>query len=94
MESEVHSSLHSNRHHHITFAKFNLKIHYPPPYELEAWHYQKANVDQIRQAISEFPWDNRFANISVNEQVHLLAQTYLITFPTKPLPVMIEIHHG
>ena len=48
MESGVHSSLHSNCHHHITFAKFNLKIHYPP-------HYQKANVDQIREAISEFP---------------------------------------
>ena len=52
MESGVHSSLHANYHHHITFAKFNLKIHYPPPYEREVWHYQKANVDQIRQAIS------------------------------------------
>ena len=75
MESGVHSSLHSNCHHHITFAKFNLKIHYPPPYEREVWHYQRANVDQIRQAISEFPWDNRFANISVNEQVQLFTQT-------------------
>ena len=75
MESGVHPSLHSNCHHHITFAKFNLKIHYPPPYEREVWHYQKANVDQITQAISEFPWDNRFANISVNEQVQLSTQT-------------------
>ena len=66
MESGVHSSLHANCHHHITFAKFSLKIHYPPPYEREVWYYQKANVDQIRQAISEFPWDNRFANINVN----------------------------
>ena len=45
MESEVHSSLYSNCHHHITFAKFNLKTHYPPPYEREVWHYQKANID-------------------------------------------------
>ena len=37
-----------------------------PPSEQEIWHYQKANVDQIRQAISEFPWDNRFANIYLN----------------------------
>ena len=66
MESGVHSSLHANCHHHITFAKFSLKIHYPPPYEREVWYYQKVNVDQIRQAISEFPWDNRFANINVN----------------------------
>ena len=35
MESGVHSWLHSNFHHHITFVKFNLKIHYPPPHERE-----------------------------------------------------------
>ena len=76
LESGVHSSFHSNFHHHITFAKFNLKIHYSPSYEREVWHYQKANVDQIRQAISEFPWDSRFANISVNEQAQLFTQTF------------------
>ena len=75
IESAVHSSFHSNCHHHITFGKFNLKMHYPPPYEQEVWHYQKANVDQIIQAISELPWDSRFANISVNEQVQLFTQT-------------------
>ena len=77
MESGVHSSLHANCHHHITFAKFSLKIHYPPPYEREVWYYQKVNVDQIRQAISEFPWDNRFANINENEQVQLFTQTII-----------------
>ena len=75
IESGVHSALHSNCHLHITFAKFNLKIHYPPPYEREMWHYQKTKVDQIREAISEFPWDNCFANIIVNEQVQLYTQT-------------------
>ena len=35
MESGVHSSLHPNCYHQITYAKFNLKIHYPPPYERE-----------------------------------------------------------
>ena len=75
MGSGVHSSLNENCHHHITFVKFNFKIHYSAPYEREVWHYQKAIVDQIRQAISEFPWDNRFANINVNEQVQLFTQT-------------------
>ena len=55
MESGVYSLLHSNCHHHITFAKFNVKIHYPLAYERKIWNYQKANVDQIRQVISEFP---------------------------------------
>ena len=40
MESGVHSSLHENCHHQITYAKFNLKIYYPPPYEREVRHYQ------------------------------------------------------
>ena len=76
MESGVHSSFHSNCHHHITFAKFNIKIHYPLPYEREVWHYQKANFDQIRQAISEFPWENL-----VNEQVQLFTQTFQNIIP-------------
>ena len=71
MESGVHSSLHENCHHQITYAKFNLKIYYPPPYEREVWHYQKANVENIRKAISEFPWERRFANSDVNEKVYL-----------------------
>ena len=55
MESGFPSLLHSSCHQHIKFTKFNLKIHYPPPYEQEVWHYQKTNVDHIRQAISMFP---------------------------------------
>ena len=32
IELGIHSYLHSNCHHHIVFAKFNLKFCYPPPY--------------------------------------------------------------
>ena len=97
MEFGVHSSLYSNCHNHINFAKFNLKVHYPPPYEWKVWYYQKANVYQIRKAVVEFPWENRFANISANEQEQLIHSNHskynLITIPIKPLPVMTEIHH-
>ena len=54
MESRAHSSLHPNCHHQITYAKFNLKIHCPPPYKREIWHYGKSNVDHVRKAINEF----------------------------------------
>ena len=64
MESGLHSSLHANCHRHITFEKFSLKI----PLLI-------TNVEQIRQAISEFPWANRFANININEQAQLFIQT-------------------
>ena len=36
MESGVHSSLHPDYHHQITYAKFNLRIYCSPPYE---WEY-------------------------------------------------------
>ena len=75
MESGVHSSLHENCHHQIIYAKFNLKIYYPPPYEREIWHYQKANIENIRKAIDQFPWAMRFTNIDVNEKVNLLNKT-------------------
>ena len=29
MKFKVHSYLHPNCHHHVSFAKFNLKMHYP-----------------------------------------------------------------
>ena len=75
MESGVHSSLHEKCHHQITYAKLNLKIYYPPPYEQEVWHYQNANIDNIRKAISEFPWEMHFANSDVNEKMHLFNKT-------------------
>ena len=74
VESGVHSSQHANCHHHITSAKFNLKIHYPPLYEREVWHYQEV-YEQIRWDINKFRWDNCFPNTNVNEQVQLFTQT-------------------
>ena len=44
---------------------------YPPRYEREIWHYQRANVDQIQQAIEQFPWEKLFRNKNINEMVSL-----------------------
>ena len=51
MESGIHSSLHSNCHHQIVFAKFYLSIFHPPPYERAVWYYKIANTEFIRRAI-------------------------------------------
>ena len=75
MESGVHSSLHPNSHHQITYAKFNPKIYYPPPYEREIWHYEKAKVDHIRKSIDEFSWERSFANTSLSNKVHMFNKT-------------------
>ena len=47
-ESGVHSSLHSNCHHQIIIAKFNLEIVFPPLYVREVWYYKDANTELIR----------------------------------------------
>ena len=99
MESGVHSSVHENCHHQIPFSKFNLKLYYPPLYEREVWHYQKANSENIRKAISEFPWERRFANSDVDEKVYLFTKTIKnmvsnYIFLMKQLFVMIGIHLG
>ena len=73
-----HSSLHPNCHHQIVFAKINLKIYYPPPYEREIWHYEKANTDLICRSIDQFPLDIRLAHIDVNQKVRLFNQTIKI----------------
>ena len=38
LDSGVHSSVHPNSHHLIIYAKFNLKVYYPSPYERYIWH--------------------------------------------------------
>ena len=76
-ESDVHPSLHPDSHHQNLFAKFNLEIHYPPPYFREVWQYQDANTDLIRGAIDMFDWDRAFINTNVNEKVFILNKTIL-----------------
>ena len=65
MDAGVHPSLHANCHHQIVYAKFNLKIHYPLPYEREVWHFQKADISLIRRAMNEFNWERAFFNLDI-----------------------------
>ena len=74
-ESGVHSSLHSNCHHQIVLAKFNLHIVYPQPYLREI--YREANTRLIRRAIKEFNWERAFSNTNVNEKVDIFNRTIL-----------------
>ena len=76
-QSGVHSSLHENCHHQIIFAKFNISICYPPPYEREVWYYDRANVDCIRAAIDQFNWTKAFENTDSNKKVSIFNETIL-----------------
>ena len=59
IELRVNPLFYSNCHHQTTFAKFSLKIHYPPPYKREIWHYRKINTDHIRQVIKQSAWSRQ-----------------------------------
>ena len=47
MELGVHPFLHLTCHHQIRYAKFSLKIHYPPPYKRETRNYQKVTLKYL-----------------------------------------------
>ena len=77
VDSSVHPSLHPNCHHQIVYAKFNLKIHFPPPYERVIWHYGQGNTELIRRAVHEFNWQRAFSNLNTNERVYFFNKTIL-----------------
>ena len=77
VESGVHPSLHPNCHHQIVFAKFNLRIYYPPSYPREIWYCKQANTELIRLAITDFNWDRAFLNTNSNEKVSIFSNTIL-----------------
>ena len=78
MESGVHSSLHPNCHHRVVFAKFNLFLLYPPPYERNVWFYKKANLGLIRRAINETDWLRGLSNVSIEKKFAISQKRYLI----------------
>ena len=52
-----------------------MKVWYLPPYEHKIWNYRDANIDQIKKAIEQFPWEKSFRNLRINEMVHLFNKT-------------------
>ena len=64
-------------HHNIIYGKINFQVSPPPVYIREVWDYNKANIENINKAISNFNWTKAFENLSVNEKVELLNETLL-----------------
>ena len=65
----VHPSLHSNCHHQITYAKFGLRVFYPPSYERIVWYFSWENSDHIKKPINHFDLESSLNNLDVNNQV-------------------------
>ena len=79
-ESGVHPSLCRTCHHQIIFAKICFKVHSPPPFEREIWHYNRARVDLIKKSIQTFDWDRAFLDLNINDQVEIFNNTLFNIF--------------
>ena len=77
MEFGVLPSLHPNCHHRLVFAKFDLSIYYPPPYQRTVWYYNRANSDLIRRAIDPSEWDKALRINDVDKQVAIFSETLM-----------------
>ena len=64
-------------HHDIIYGKINIRVPLPPTYVREVW---KANVENIKKAISNLNWNKAFENLAIYEKVALLNQTLLNIF--------------
>ena len=87
VESGIRLSLHPNCHHQIIFAKYNLKIHYPPPYFCQVWDYQEGDTKLIRRVIDLFDWKKAFENTYLDEKVAIFNKTIHNFIPHKLLLV-------
>ena len=67
-------------HHNIIHGKIDIRVPLPPVYVCEVWDYNKANVENIKKAVSNFNWNRAFENLSVDEKVELLNDTLLNIF--------------
>ena len=78
--SGVHPSLYRTCHHQIVFAKIDMKVYLPPPYDREVWSYDRAEEEFINRAISLFDWESELSPLDTNEQVKLFNETLLNIF--------------
>ena len=60
IQSGFYPSLHPKRHHQINYAKFNLKVEYPPLYKPLTWVYKNADIRPTNSANDIFDWGNSF----------------------------------
>ena len=81
MDSGVHASLNPHCHHQIIFAKFNLKVFYPPPHERTVWHFFQANSDLIKRVVDLFDWESALIDLDADVQVSVFNDTITNIMP-------------
>ena len=78
LDGGVHSSVHQNSHHWIVFAKLDLKVYYPPPYEMHVQHYKYANTACIKNALASFNWEQAlFSDSFIDKKISVLREAII-----------------
>ena len=54
---------------HIIYGKINIRVPLPLTHVREVWDYEKANIEHIRQRISNSDWKKASKNLSIDEKV-------------------------
>ena len=80
INSGTKPSLNENCDHQITYAKFNLQIIYPSPYQRLVWNYKNANANSIQKTLNMIDWKKLFSNANVVKQVNILNDTLFNIF--------------
>ena len=62
-------------HQNIIHGKIDIRVPLQTVYVCEVWDYNKANVENIKKAVSNFNWNRAFEDLSVDEKVELLNDT-------------------
>ena len=81
LECGVRSSIDPTVKHQIIFCKFNFKIPPPPKYCRKIWHFNRARVDLINQAILNVNWEQELGRLKdPTDQVSFFNETILNIF--------------
>ena len=48
-----------------------------PKFNLDIWHYQKANIDLIKRPINSFDWEKAFSNTDIDKMISIFNQTII-----------------
>lgn len=67
-------------HHNIIFGTINIRVSPHPGYVNDVWNYSQANVEKIKDVISNFNWSKVLANLCVEGQVRHFNKTLLNVF--------------
>ena len=61
----------------LSLVKFNMKIHFPPPFSQQSWHHKDANTELMKRVMVKLNRQRAFLNSTANEKVAIFNKNVL-----------------